>query len=80
VVSGRAYYVKVRRSQSCDDSAIASDLGQTTNGELIRSTYGDPQDLVGGAFFDWLPADCAPAWNLLNRVASPVPAPALATH
>jgi integrase len=77
---GRAYYVKVRRSQGCDDSAIASDLGQTTNGELIRSTYGDPQDLVGGAFFDWLPADCAPAWNLLNRVASPAPAPALATH
>jgi hypothetical protein len=27
---------------------IAGELGQTTNGELIRSVYGDPQDLIGG--------------------------------
>jgi integrase len=62
----RAYYVKVRRSQGEDDTTIALELGQTTNGKLIRSTYGDPQDLVGGQLFDWLPEDCAPAWNLLG--------------
>lgn len=62
---GRAYYVKVRRSMGADDSTIAGELGQTTNGELIRSVYGDPQDMTGGELFDWLPNDCAPAWNLL---------------
>jgi len=62
---GRAFYVKVRRSQGTDDAAIAGELGQTTNGELIRSVYGDPQDLIGGQLFDWLPDDHAPAWSLL---------------
>jgi hypothetical protein len=62
---GRAFYIKVRRSQGVDDSAIAGELGQTTNGDLIRSVYGDPQDLHGGALFDWLPDDAAPSWDLL---------------
>ncbi len=62
---GRAFYVKVRRSQGADDATIAGELGQTTNGELIRSVYGDPQDLIGGQMFDWLPEDHAPAWELL---------------
>jgi hypothetical protein len=69
---GRAYYVRVRRSQGADDTAIASELGQTSNGELIRSTYGDPADMAGGAQFDWLPdakpdakALPAPAWAQL---------------
>lgn len=64
---GRAFYVKVRRSQGEDDATIAGELGQSTNGELIRSVYGDPQDLVGGHMFDWLPED-APAWDLLASV------------
>jgi integrase len=62
---GRAYYVKVRRSQGADDSTIAGELGQTTNGQLIRNVYGDPDDLMGGKLFDWLPEDTAPAWDLL---------------
>ena len=61
----RAFYVKVRRSQGEDDATISGELGQTTNGELIRSVYGDPQDLIGGQLFDWLPEDTAPAWDLL---------------
>ena len=63
---GRAYYVRVRRSQGADDATIAGELGQSTNGELIRSVYGDPDDLRGGSMFDWLPEDTAPAWNLLS--------------
>jgi hypothetical protein len=62
---GRAFFVKVRRSQRADDATIAGELGQTTNGDLIRSVYGDPQDLHGGVLFDWLPEDRALAWNLL---------------
>lgn len=62
---GRAYYVRVRRSQGVDDSAIAGELGQTSNGKLIRSVYGDPDDMVGGALFDWLPETGQPAWELL---------------
>ena len=65
----RAYYVKVRRSQGEDDATIAGELGQSTNGELIRSVYGDPQDLHGGNLFDWLPEDTAPAWTLLAAKA-----------
>jgi integrase len=61
----RAYYVKVRRAQGEDDATISGELGQTTNGQLIRDVYGDPQDLLGGNLFDWLPEDCAPAWSLL---------------
>lgn len=71
---GRAFYVKVRRSQGTDDATIAGELGQTTNGELIRSVYGDPQDLHGGALFDWVPDDAAPSWNLL---AMPPTGPAM---
>lgn len=69
---GRAYYVKVRRGQGTDDAAIAGELGQTTNGALIRSVYGDPQDLHGGGLFDWLPDDAMPAWNLLAAQSSVV--------
>lgn len=73
---GRAYYVRVRRSQGLDDSTIACELGQTTNGKLIRDTYGDPDDMVGGALFDWLPEDekqkpMPAAWALLRNPAQP---------
>lgn len=62
---GRAYYVRVRRSQGADDATIAVELGQTSNGQLIRSVYGEPRDPVGGNLHDWLPADAPPAWTLL---------------
>ena len=68
---GRAYFVKVRRSQGADDSTIAGELGQTTNGELIRSVYGDPDDMRGGNLHDWLPKEGKPAWAQL-LVAEPV--------
>lgn len=72
---GRAFYVRVRRSQGHEDSMIASELGQTTKGELIREVYGDPDDMVGGALFDWLPEDdkqqpTNPAWKLLTPAAA----------
>lgn len=66
---GRAFYVKVRRSMGEDDSAISSELGQATDADLIRSIYGDPDDLVGGHLHDWLPENGRPAWDL---IASPV--------
>ena len=79
---GRAYYVKVRRAHGTDDAAIAGELGQTTNGDLIRSVYGDPDDLRGGDLFDWLPADTAPAWNLLSQAtpAEKISAPSAETE
>lgn len=73
---GRGYYVRVRRSQGAEDSTIAGELGQTTNGKLIRDTYGDPDDMHGGALFDWLPEDekqkpIDPAWTLLESASLP---------
>jgi len=73
---GRAYYVAVRRSAGLDDATIAGELGQTTNGALIRSTYGDPDAMHGGALLDWLPltADHKPApaaWAVLQQPAKP---------
>jgi integrase len=62
---GRAYYVKVRRSQGADDSTIAGELGQTTNGDLIRSVYGVPDDMAGGDLHDWMPKEGAAAWDNL---------------
>ena len=67
---GRAYYVKVRRSQGADDATIAGELGQTTNGQLIRAVYGDPADMLGGQLFDWLPSAASGvpvAWQLLAQ-------------
>lgn len=63
---GRAYYVRVRRGQGMDDATIAVELGQSSNGDLIRSVYGDPGDTVGGNQFDWIPKDTAPAWTVLT--------------
>lgn len=62
----RAFHTKVLRSDDLDDNTISSRLGQSTNGKLIRSTYGNPNDSLGGAQFDFLPEDTAPAWNLLQ--------------
>lgn len=66
---GRAYYVRVRRSQGADDATIAGELGQTTNGELIRRVYGEPDDMLAGGTYDWLPTG-PPAWNLLKAAHS----------
>lgn len=72
---GRAFYVAVRRSAGLDDATIASELGQTTNGKLIWSVYGNPEDLRGGALLDWIPeADGQPApyaWASLQSAEQP---------
>lgn len=67
----RAYYVKVRRSAGADDATIAVELGQTSNGDLIRQVYGAPTDAVGGNLHDWLPVDAErqpvpAAWQTLK--------------
>jgi len=69
---GRAYYVRVRRSMGVDDATIACELGQSTDGALIRSVYGHPKDPVGGMLHDWLPANpdgtpSSPAWHQLDQ-------------
>lgn len=68
---GRAFYVKVRRSFGKDDSEISGELGQATDAKLIRSVYGDPEDLVGGKLHDWLPNEGKPAWDILNNSKLP---------
>lgn len=50
---GRAFYVCVRRSQGMDDAEIATELGQGSNGKMIREHYGNPEDQMGGSQFDW---------------------------
>lgn len=62
---GRAFFVRVQRSQDEDDPAIALMLGQSSNGALVRSVYGDPDDIKGDKLFDWTPAGAEPAWKLL---------------
>lgn len=51
-----------------NDSTISSELGQNTGTDLIRSIYGDRDDLVGGNLFDWLPETMPPAWELLASI------------
>ena len=66
----RAYYVRCRRSAGADDLTIAVELGQSSGGSLIRSTYGDGRDVVGDGRFDWLPeADVPVAWTRLGSAA-----------
>lgn len=64
---GRAFFVAVSRSQGDDDAVIAGKLGQTTDGELIRDTYGDPDAMHGGKMLDWKPeAPAELAWTALR--------------
>lgn len=70
---GRAYYTRVRKSQRVSNAVIAEELGQTTLGKLIRTTYGRGDDHFGSHRYDWLPEDkdrkpLEPAWKLLSAV------------
>lgn len=68
--SFRAFYVRVRRSQGALDAVIASEIGDG-NVRLIRTTYGDPEGIVGDERFDWLPAAPAkPMWETLGQAAA----------
>ncbi len=47
--AGRAFYVLVRRSQGTRDEVIAHEIGHTSGGQCIRSTYGDaPANWLNG--------------------------------
>jgi integrase len=73
---GRAFYTRVRKSQRVSNAVIAEELGQTTLGKLIRTTYGRGDDMFGSQRYDWLPEDkdhkpIAPAWSLLANLETP---------
>jgi integrase len=60
----RAFYVLVRRSQGASDEQIAFELGHSSNGACIRSTYGGVPESWrngGGPNMGWLPTR-KPAW------------------
>ena len=72
----RAYYVQVRRSMGHSDATIAEELGQGSGPALGRSTYGEPNQIIGSGRWDWLPATpMQPCWNLQNpaRATNVVP-------
>jgi hypothetical protein len=62
----RAFYVLVRRSQGATDEQIAFEIGHSSNGACIKSTYGGvPQNWRngGGPNLKWLPSKSKPAWQ-----------------
>ena len=64
--AGRGFYVLVRRSQGASDEAIAFEIGHSSNGACIKSTYGGVPDNWrngGGPHLSWLPLKASPAWN-----------------
>jgi hypothetical protein len=63
---GRAYYVRVRRSQGIDDASISAELGQKSDGSLIRFVYGDPMYPVGGNLHNWVTENGVTAWQQLT--------------
>ena len=66
----RAFYVLIRRSQGATDAQIAFEIGHTSGGACITSTYGGVPESWrngGGPNLQWLPAG-EPAW------ATPSPA------
>ncbi len=66
--AGRAFYVLVRRSHGISDAQIASELGHTSGGACITSTYGGVPDAWrkgDGPRLSWLPA--VPAWDALEK-------------
>lgn len=56
--AGRAFYVLVRRSQGTKDEIIADEIGHSSNGACIKSTYGGVPESWrngGGPNMKWLP-------------------------
>ena len=65
----RAFYVLVRRSQGATDAQIAFEIGHTSGGACITSTYGGVPESWrngGGPNLQWLPAG-EPAWACLKK-------------
>lgn len=64
----RAFFVLVRRSQGATDEQIAWEIGHSSNGVCIKSTYGGvPENWRngGGPNLNWLPSTAKPAWDTL---------------
>lgn len=62
--AGRAFFVLMRRSWGISDEQIAHEIGQTSHGATIKSTYGGvPANWKTNApKLSWLPAHRKPAW------------------
>lgn len=78
----RAFYVLIRRSQGASDEQIADEIGHSSNGACIKSTYGgSPEEWRTGKApnFSWLPAKAPLAWAKLesNGWEFPKPEPEL---
>jgi integrase len=63
--AGRAFYVLVRRSWGKNDAEIAHELGHTSGGETIRTTYGGVPRNWGTKLpkLSWMPLHRKPAWE-----------------
>ncbi len=66
----RAFYVLIRRSQGATDEIIANEIGHSSNGACIKSTYGGVPDSWrngGGPNMKWLPTSVPVAWAELEK-------------
>ncbi len=66
----RAFYVLIRRSQGASDEQIADEIGHSSNGACIKSTYGGVPDewrTGKGPNFSWLPTTAPLAWAKLEE-------------
>jgi hypothetical protein len=66
----RALYVLIRRSQGAKDEIIADEIGHSSNGACIKSTYGGVPDSWrngGGPNMKWLPTSFPVAWAELEK-------------
>jgi hypothetical protein len=63
--SGRAFFVLIRRSWGISDEQIAHEIGHTSGGLTIKTTYGGvPANWKTNApKLSWLPAHRKPAWE-----------------
>ena len=67
--AGRAFYVLVRRSQGAKDEVIADEIGHSSNGACIKTTYGGvPENWRNGKGpnMKWLPTKVPVAWAELE--------------
>jgi len=64
----RAFYVLVRRSQGATDEQIAWEIGHSSNGACVKTTYGGvPENWRsgGGPNLKWFPSALKPAWEAI---------------
>lgn len=72
----RAFYVLIRRSQGASDEQIAFEIGHSSNGACIKTTYGSAPESWengGGPNLSWLPE--VPAWAELEKNGWKFPKP-----